>query len=155
MPVYMDVHEVGPEVTAEDIAKAHASDVQVQDKYGVRYEKYYFNEKAGKIFCLCHAPSTEAAVRVHKEAHGLVANKLIQIEPEMADLLMGAGEIDRAGAAVFPVASADERDPGTRHADRLEDDHEHDDPDEQHESRCPRVVSLRTCRTAGHDSSWT
>ena len=114
MPVYMDVHEVGPEVTAEDIAKAHASDVQVQDKYGVRYEKYYFNEKAGKIFCLCHAPNTEAAVRVHKEAHGLVANKLIQIEPEMADLLMGAGEIDRAGAAVFPVASADERDPGTR-----------------------------------------
>jgi class 3 adenylate cyclase len=110
----MDIHEVGPDVTVEDIAKAHAQDVAVQDKYGVHYDKYYFNKKAGKIFCLCHAPSAEAAVKVHKEAHGLVADKLIQVEPEMADLFMGAGEINRAGAVILPGADADERDPGIR-----------------------------------------
>jgi class 3 adenylate cyclase len=110
----MDIHEVGPDVTVEDIAKAHAQDVAVQDKYGVHYDKYYFNKKAGKIFCLCHAPSAEAAVKVHKEAHGLVADKLIQVAPEMADLFMGAGEINRAGAVILPGADADDRDPGIR-----------------------------------------
>ena len=111
MPVYMDVHEVGPDVTAADIAKAHARDVEVQDRYGVHYEKYYFNEKAGKIFCLCHAPNEEAAVQVHKEAHGLVADQLIEVDPTMADLMMGAGEINTAGAAVI---DKDKRDPGIR-----------------------------------------
>src|ERR1041385_8005543 len=114
MPVYMDVHEVGPDVTAADIAHAHARDMEVQDKYGVRYEKYYFNEKAQKIFCLCHAPSAEAAVQVHKEAHGLLADQLIEIDPNMADLFMGAGEINTAGAAVLPGTDADKRDPGIR-----------------------------------------
>src|SRR2546423_3839109 len=114
MPIYMDVHEVGPDAKAEDIAKAHASDVAVQDKYGVHYDKYYFNEKAGKIFCLCHAPNAEAAMQVHKEAHGLLADKIIQVEPEMADLFMGAGEINHAGAAVLSSAAGDARDPGIR-----------------------------------------
>jgi class 3 adenylate cyclase len=110
----MDIHEVGPGVTAADIAHAHARDVEVQDKYGVSYDKYYFNEKAGKIFCLCHAPSAEAALQVHKEAHGLVADKLIQVDPEMADLLMGAGEINSAGAAILAGAAGNGRDPGIR-----------------------------------------
>lgn len=114
MPLYMDVHEIGPGVTAADIAKAHAQDVKVQDKYGVHYDKYYFNEKAGKIFCLCHAPSAEAAVQVHKEAHGLVADQLIEVDPNMANLFMGAGEINTAGAAVLSGAAADKRDPGIR-----------------------------------------
>ena len=49
MPLYMDIHELHGE-TAEDIAKAHAMDVQTQKKYGVNYEKYWLNEKAGKVF---------------------------------------------------------------------------------------------------------
>jgi class 3 adenylate cyclase len=114
MPVYMDVHEVGPDVTAADIAKAHAKDVECQGKYGVSYDKYYFNEKARKIFCLCHAPNAEAAVRVHREAHGLVADQIIQVDEQMADLFMGAGEINTAGAATLAGAEADKRDPGIR-----------------------------------------
>ncbi|HJT44768.1 MAG TPA: DUF4242 domain-containing protein, partial [Chthoniobacterales bacterium] len=114
MPVYMDVHEVGPDVTAEDIAKAHARDVEVQDKYGVSYDKYYFNEKAGKIFCLCHAPSADAAVQVHKEAHGLLADQLIEIDPQMADLFMGAGPVNTGGAAMISAPDANKRDPGVR-----------------------------------------
>ena len=112
MPVYMDVHEVGSDVSAADIANAHARDVEVQDKYGVHYEKYYFNEKARKIFCLCHAPNADAAVQVHKEAHGLLADQLIEVDPTMADLLMGSGEINTGGAAVF--SGSDRRDPGIR-----------------------------------------
>jgi class 3 adenylate cyclase len=110
----MDIHEIKGGVTAEDVAKAHAHDVEVQDKYGVRYHKYWVNEKAGKIFCLCHAPNAEAAEQVHREAHGLVAEKVIQVEPSVAELFMGGSEINAAGAVLLPGASADERDPGIR-----------------------------------------
>src|SRR5437879_2968135 len=113
MPLYMDIHEIDGGVPAEDVAKAHAEDVKVQDKYGVHYHKYWVNEKAGKIFCLCHAPNAEAAVQVHREAHGMVADKVIEIQPEIADGLLGGVEVNKAGAALVPGAT-NERDPGIR-----------------------------------------
>jgi len=109
----MDIHEIPGGVKAEDVAKAHAHDVEVQGKYGVNYHKYWVDEKAGKIFCLCHAPNAEAAAQVHREAHGLVAEKIIQVEPEVADLFMGGSEVNPAGAVVAPGGSQ-ERDPGVR-----------------------------------------
>jgi len=60
MPMYMDIHEIRG-ATAADVAKAHSADVETQRKYGVEYHKYWFNESCGKIFCLCSAPSPEAA----------------------------------------------------------------------------------------------
>jgi len=110
----MDIHEIPGGVSPEDVAKAHAQDVKVQSKYGVSYHKYWVNEKEGKIFCLCHAPTAEAAKQVHREAHGLVAEKVIQIEPEVADLFMGGSEVNSAGAAILPGGSANDRDPGIR-----------------------------------------
>ena len=110
----MDIHELQGGVTAEEVMKAHARDVAVQDKYGVSYHKYWVNEKEGKIFCLCHAPNAEAATQVHLEAHGNVAEKIIQVEPEVADLFLGGSEVNPAGAVVFPGGSADDRDPGIR-----------------------------------------
>ena len=88
--------------------------MEVQGKYGVSYHKYWVNEKAGKIFCLCHAPNAEAASQVHREAHGLVAEKIIQVEPDVAELFMGGSEVNSAGAVVLPGAEADARDPGIR-----------------------------------------
>jgi len=114
MPSYMDIHEIPGGVTAEDVAKAHAHDVEVQEKYGVSYHRYWVNEKAGKIFCLCHAPNAEAASQVHREAHGLVAEKIIQVEPDVAELFMGGSEVNSAGAVLLPGADADARDPGIR-----------------------------------------
>ncbi len=110
----MDIHEIPGGVTAEDVAKAHAHDVEVQGKYGVSYHRYWVNEKAGKIFCLCHAPNAEAASQVHREAHGLVAEKIIQVEPDVAELFMGGSEVNSAGAVLLPGADADARDPGIR-----------------------------------------
>jgi len=43
----------------------------------VKYINYWFDEKQGKIFCLVDAPNAEAANKVHKEAHGLVADETI------------------------------------------------------------------------------
>jgi class 3 adenylate cyclase len=86
----------------------------VQDKYGVSYHRYWVNEKAGKVFCLCHAPNAEAATQVHREAHGSVAEKIIQVEPDVADLFLGGSEVNETGAVMLPGAEADTRDPGIR-----------------------------------------
>ena len=114
MPTYMDIHEIPGGVSAEDVAKAHAQDMEVEGKYGVHYHKYWVNEKTGKVFCLCDAPNEEAAVEVHRQAHGLMPERLIQVEPDVAELFLGGSEVNPAGAVVFPGASADDRDPGIR-----------------------------------------
>src|SRR3984893_9229323 len=112
MPTYMDIHEIPGGVSAEDVAQAHAKDVEVQDKYGVHYHKYWVNEKEGKVFCLCHAPNAEAAVEVHRQAHGLLPDRLIQVEPDMADLFMGGTKWNADGAVILPGGA--DRDPGIR-----------------------------------------
>jgi class 3 adenylate cyclase len=113
MPMYMDIHEV-PGATAEDVAKAHLADMQTQSKYGVEYHKYWMNESKGKIFCLCSAPSAEAAASVHREAHGLLASKIIEVEPDVAEGFLGGSEMNAAGAAILPGGTAHDRDPGIR-----------------------------------------
>jgi len=114
MPLYMDIHNLPEGTTAEDVGKAHAKDMKTQRKYGVEYSKYWVNEKAGKVFCLCHAPNAEAAECVHREAHGMVAEKLIEIQPEVAEGFLGSSETNDAGAVVLPGGGADARDPGIR-----------------------------------------
>lgn len=112
MPLYMDIHTVDG-ATAQDIAKAHVADVGIQDEYDVEYLKYWFNHDCGKLFCLVEAPSVEAAHCVHREAHGLVAEKLIEVDPDLVDSFMGASPANGVGAALLPGASG-QRDPGIR-----------------------------------------
>jgi class 3 adenylate cyclase len=110
----MDIHNLPAGTTAEDVAKAHAKDMETQRKYGVEYSKYWVNEKTGKVFCLVHAPNAEAAECVHREAHGMVAEKLIEIQPELAEGFLGGVETNAAGAVILPGGGADARDPGIR-----------------------------------------
>lgn len=114
MPSYMDIHEIPGGVSAEEVAKAHARDLEVQGKYGVRYHKFWVNEKEGKVFCLCHAPDADSADQVHRHSHGLRAGKIIEVEPGVADLFLGGNEIDAGGAVLLPGVDADQRDPGIR-----------------------------------------
>ena len=112
MPLYMDIHSCEG-ATAEDVAKAHVSDMKIQDRYNVEYKKYWFNPGAGKLYCLVEAPSVEAAHCVHREAHGLLAEKLIEVDPDLVDGFMGASPANDAGAAVVP-GDAGRYDPGVR-----------------------------------------
>ncbi|HET9476658.1 MAG TPA: nickel-binding protein, partial [Dehalococcoidia bacterium] len=54
-------------------------DLAVQEKYDVNYLKYWFNEETGRVYCLVDAPSAEAAEAVHREAHGLLADSLMEV----------------------------------------------------------------------------
>ena len=80
MPLFMDTHRLDGGVTVEDVAKAHMADLQTQAKYDVRYLRYWVDENHGKIFCLVEAPSADAASTVHREAHGLVADHVYQVQ---------------------------------------------------------------------------
>ncbi len=75
----MDIHQHIPGLTKEAVAGAHQRDLEVGARYGVKYLKYWFDETSGKVFCLVSAPSKEAAVAVHQEAHGLLADDLIEV----------------------------------------------------------------------------
>jgi hypothetical protein len=80
MPLYMDIHKHIPGLTADAVAGAHAKDIELQNKYGVQYLKYWFDEASGKVFCLVNAPNKEAAIKVHREGHGLVADEVIEVK---------------------------------------------------------------------------
>jgi class 3 adenylate cyclase len=103
MPFYMDIHEL-PGITPEQLAQAHAADLETQRKYGVKYQKYWVNHDCGKVFCLAEAPNAAAAEQVHREAHGFVAEKMIEVQPEVVEAFLGDGETDAAGAVLSPGA---------------------------------------------------
>ena len=80
MPLYMDHHKSVEGLTAEAVAEAHQKDLEVQDRHGAKALKYWFNEEKGEVFCLFDAPSAEAAEAVHREAHGLVADEIVEFK---------------------------------------------------------------------------
>jgi class 3 adenylate cyclase len=100
MPLFIDIHEVTG-LTPEGIADAHAKDVAVQGEYGVSYIKYWLNEERGKVFCLCTAPNAEAAEQVHRKAHGLVAERIVEVDPDLAEGMLGGGTVAPSGAAAL------------------------------------------------------
>ena len=114
----MDIHNLPEGTTPEDVAKAHAKDMEIQRKYGVEYHKYWVNEAGNKVFCLAHAPNAEAAECVHREAHGMMAEKIIEVEPDVAEVFLGGTETNNVGAVLLPggggSCGAGDRDPGIR-----------------------------------------
>jgi hypothetical protein len=67
-------------VTPEQLAEARAKDQAVEAKYGVRYIKYFYDAATGKIFCLSEAPNKEAALAVHREAHGNMPDDIFEVQ---------------------------------------------------------------------------
>jgi len=79
MSLFMDVHQKVEGANAAAVAAAHKKDLEVQSKYGVSYQRYWLDEGTGRIFCLVEAPDKESAIRVHREAHGLVADEINEV----------------------------------------------------------------------------
>ena len=67
-------------VTIGDVVEAHAADLKAQDARDVRYLRYWVNEAQGKVFCLVEAPSADAAETVHRDAHGLLADDVFEVQ---------------------------------------------------------------------------
>lgn len=79
--LFIDIHELGPgNVTAEAVAGAHEKDLATQGQYHVNFINYWVDEKSGKVFCLAEAPSADAVIKTHKNAHGLVPATVLEVE---------------------------------------------------------------------------
>jgi class 3 adenylate cyclase len=88
MPWYLDRHDV-PGVTPDQLATAHMQDLEVQDRYRVRYVTYWFDPSAGSVFCLAEGPSKEAVNAVHRDSHGLTASVIIEVEQGSTEAFLG------------------------------------------------------------------
>ena len=78
---YIDVHYLpAGKVSYADVAAAHAKDLAVENKYGVKFLKYWVDESKGIVYCLSSAPDTTAIVSTHKEAHGLLPQTIYKVE---------------------------------------------------------------------------
>ena len=80
MPLFMDVHHIAGGVSMDDVAEAHLADLQAQAAHDVRYLRYWVDERNGRVFCLVEAPTADAAADVHRQAHGLVADHIYQVQ---------------------------------------------------------------------------
>ena len=88
MPVYMDRHYIEG-ATRHAVADAHEKDMALQDKYNVKILTDWFDEMRSTAFCLIEAPNRETIERAHNEAHGLVPNEVLEVDPAVVDAFLG------------------------------------------------------------------
>jgi hypothetical protein len=79
--LFLDIHKLGAgNVTAAAVADAHKKDLAVQGKYGVNFINYWVDEKAGVVMCLSEAADSNAIIKTHKEAHGLIPVEVLKVK---------------------------------------------------------------------------
>ena len=88
MPIYMDRHDT-EQVSAREVAAAHQKDLEIQDKHGCKAITYWVDEERGTVFCLIDAKQKQAVINMHKEAHGDIPSKIIEVEPETVNAFLG------------------------------------------------------------------
>lgn len=110
MTLFMDVHR-DMEASPEEIEKAHLSDLEAQGKHGVKYLKYWVNPSAKTVCCLVEGPSKEACIAVHREAHGLEPDQIIEVESNLVEAFLGGQAESPIGTALWNNGSLD---PGYR-----------------------------------------
>jgi AraC-like DNA-binding protein len=88
MPLYMDLH-ILPGVKAKEVAEAHRRDMLIQNDHSCKCMTYWIDEKRGNVFCLIDAPSKEAVETMHSKAHGLVPNKIIEVDSSLVESFLG------------------------------------------------------------------
>ncbi len=88
MTYYMDRHDL-PGATPADVALAHQQDLDVQERFGVRFLSYWFDYDRHTAFCLVDAPSEESARAVHAASHGFMPSEIIPVDPSMVEMFLG------------------------------------------------------------------
>jgi hypothetical protein len=78
----MDTHERVRAITMDGVTRAYERSLDVQARHGARYIKMWVHQDAddhGLMYCLIEAPSREAVVLVHLDAHGLLPNDVYEV----------------------------------------------------------------------------
>ena len=110
MPLYMDRHEPPPDgvfFTREDVFDTHQLDLAVEEKYNAHFIGALIDLDQQMGFCICEAPSAEAVEAVHREAHGNLASKIIEIDFDTMKAFLGVkeslGELGEYGLGFEPT----------------------------------------------------
>lgn len=98
MPIFMDRHDIR-DASAEAVAEAHQKDLAIQHKHSCKGMTYWYDGDRGTVFCLIEAPSADAVREMHREAHGLVPNEVIEVDPKAVLGFMGR-VADPAGVTI-------------------------------------------------------
>jgi class 3 adenylate cyclase len=108
MPLYMDIHR-GVEGSVDDVFAAHRGDLEVQEKHGVQYLRWWFNPSRRTVCCLVEAPSPEAANEVHVEAHGAggAADKIMEVSNDVVEAFLGESVDGGLGWMTDPAGNSD------------------------------------------------
>lgn len=89
MPLYMDRHDVSSQVTAEQVAELHQQDLKIQHKFNCKGLTYWFDENRKTAFCLIEAPNEQAIEEMHRQAHGEVPHRIIEVDPAIVESFLG------------------------------------------------------------------
>jgi AraC-like DNA-binding protein len=106
MAIYMDIHEV-PGIEARDAAEAHRKDMLIQEEYHCKALTYWVDETRGVAFCLIEGPDKSAVEEMHRNSHGLIPHKLIEVNTEIVESFLGRindpedAEISSDGLKIF------------------------------------------------------
>ena len=103
MPIFMDRHDAAG-ISAEDVANGHRQDLEIGEKYGVKYMTYWWDHERGTGFCLVDAPDATTAEHVHREAHGHIASAIIPVDLAAVEAFLGRIGDPRAAPGVAASA---------------------------------------------------
>jgi len=88
--LYLDVHHIGPgKITLDDVAGAHAKDLAVEGKFGVKFIKYWVDTLSGTVYCLASAKDSASLVKTHAVAHGLLPEHVYKVSPGQEAAMRG------------------------------------------------------------------
>lgn len=100
MALYLDIHRHQVDASPNEVEAAHISDLEAQEKHGVKYLKYWYSEEHKTICCLIDAPSKQACISVHQNAHGNLADDIIEVEADMITSFFGENLSSPIGCAL-------------------------------------------------------
>ena len=116
--LFIDVHQLEPgKVTYEGVAAAHAKDLAVQEKYGVKFLKFWVDEDKGLVYCLSSASDTASIRKTHAEAHGLLPADIYRVTDgqesaltDQKDYFLDIHELGAGKVTAQDVAGAHQKD---------------------------------------------
>jgi len=85
MPLFLDTHIDLNGISPEALSDAHQKDLATEKQYPeVHFVQYWYGQNEDgtvkQINCLVKAPSAEYVNKVHAEAHGVLADEVMEVK---------------------------------------------------------------------------
>ena len=88
MAIFMDLH-IAQGITAEEVARVHQLDLDMQEEVGCRCLTYWVDPAMGSAFCLIDAPSSEKVTELHDRTHKQLPAEIIEVDERLVKAFMG------------------------------------------------------------------